>query len=95
MLVNLSAFSDSLAKSEIKTTISNTNKTVQETTEILDKINSGRGTLGMLVNNDTLYHNLKKASENLDMLLIDLKEHPKRYVHFSIFGRKKEQKKAD
>ena len=95
MLVNLSAFSDSLAKSEIKATISKTNKTVEETTEILEKINSGKGTIGMLINNDTLYHNLKNASENLDILLKDLKEHPKRYVHFSLFGRKKEQKIAD
>jgi phospholipid/cholesterol/gamma-HCH transport system substrate-binding protein len=95
LLVNLSAFSDSLAKSEIKAAISNTNKTVQETSEILEKINSGKGTFGMLIHNDTLYHNLKEASENLDMLLIDLKKHPKRYVHFSLFGSKKEQKKSD
>lgn len=95
MLVNLSAFADSLAKSEIKTTIYNTNKTVSEITEILEKINSGEGTLGALVQNDTLYHNLEKASENLDILLKDLKEHPKRYVHFSLFGGKKQQKKSE
>ncbi len=95
MLENLSVLSDSLAKSEIKSTIYNTNKTVEETTEILEKINSGKGTLGMLINNDTLYNNLKKASENLDILLKDLREHPKRYVHFSLFGGKKESKKSE
>lgn len=95
ILVNLSAFSDSLAKSEIKTTISNTNKTLEETAEILKKINSGEGTFGMLVHNDTLYHNLENASESLDVLLKDLKERPKRYVHFSLFGGKKEPKKSD
>ena len=95
ILVNLSAFSDSLAKSEIKATISNTNKTLEETAEILEKINSGEGTFGMLVHNDTLYHNLENASESLDILLKDLKERPKRYVHFSLFGGKKEPKKSD
>ncbi|UCH14736.1 MAG: MCE family protein [Bacteroidales bacterium] len=95
ILANLSAFSDSLAKSEIKTTISNTNRTLEETSEILEKINRGEGTFGMLVHNDTLYHNLKNASESLDILLKDLKERPKRYVHFSLFGGKKEPKKSN
>jgi phospholipid/cholesterol/gamma-HCH transport system substrate-binding protein len=95
MLVNLSSFSDSLAKSEIKAAIYNTNKTVTEINEIVEKINRGEGTLGALVHNDTLYNNLKKASESLDIILKDLNEHPKRYVHFSIFGGKKESKKSE
>jgi phospholipid/cholesterol/gamma-HCH transport system substrate-binding protein len=95
MLVNLSSFSDSLAKSEIKAAIYNTNKTVTEINEIVEKINRGEGTLGALVHNDTLYNNLKKASESLDIILKDLNEHPKRYVHFSIFGGKKEAKKSE
>ena len=56
--------------------------------EILDKINKGEGTMGMLVNNDSLYRRLTKSSEDLDKLLIDMKENPKRYVHFSLFGKK-------
>jgi phospholipid/cholesterol/gamma-HCH transport system substrate-binding protein len=95
MLVNLSSFSDSLAKSEIKATIYNTNKTVTEINEIVEKINRGEGTLGALIHNDTLYNNLEKASESLDIILKDLNEHPKRYVHFSIFGGKKESKKSE
>jgi phospholipid/cholesterol/gamma-HCH transport system substrate-binding protein len=95
MLINLSAFTDSLAKSEIKATIYNTNKTVTEIDDIIEKINSGKGTLGALINNDTLYHNLEKASESLDIILKDLNENPKRYVHFSIFGGKKEAKKSE
>jgi len=94
ILVDFSSFSDSLAKSEIKAAINNTNKTMAETSEILEKINSGQGTAGMLVHNDTLYHNLKNASANLDILIRDLKEHPKKYVHFSIFGGRNESKKS-
>jgi phospholipid/cholesterol/gamma-HCH transport system substrate-binding protein len=44
--------------------------------------------MGQLMNNDSLYNHLDSVSVNLDRLLIDFKEHPKRYVHFSIFGRK-------
>jgi phospholipid/cholesterol/gamma-HCH transport system substrate-binding protein len=94
MLVNFSAFSDSLVSSEIKSAINNTNKTLAETSLILEKINSGEGTAGMLVNNDTLYHNLKNAAASLDILIKDLNEHPKKYVHFSIFGRKNESEKS-
>jgi phospholipid/cholesterol/gamma-HCH transport system substrate-binding protein len=45
--------------------------------------------LGKLAKNDSLYNNLNKSAEDLDKLLKDLKENPKRYVHFSLFGRKK------
>ncbi len=93
ILVNFSNISDSLANAEIKSTINNTNKTIEATNEILRKIRDGEGTAGMLVNNDTLYTNLKNASESLDILIKDLKEHPKRYVHFSLFGGKDKKKK--
>lgn len=93
ILANFSAVSDSLAQSEIKSTINNTNSAIQATNEILEKINNSEGTLGMLVNNDTLYQNLQNASESLDILIKDLKEHPKRYVHFSLFGKKDKSEK--
>ena len=44
--------------------------------------------MGMLINNDSLYNNLAGASLALDSLLSDVKDHPKRYVHFSLFGKK-------
>jgi phospholipid/cholesterol/gamma-HCH transport system substrate-binding protein len=44
--------------------------------------------MGKLIKNDSLYNSLNRSSEGLDKLLKDLKENPKRYVHFSIFGRK-------
>ena len=56
--------------------------------EILVKINNGEGTMGMLVNNDSLYNALQATSEDLDLLVEDLRVNPHRYLHFSVFGRK-------
>ena len=47
----------------------------------------GEGSLGLLINNDTLYNNLESATKELDELLLDMKLQPKRYVHFSVFGK--------
>jgi phospholipid/cholesterol/gamma-HCH transport system substrate-binding protein len=88
LLMNASNLSDSLAQSNIKSTMLQTNQAVRQLNDILQKISKGEGTMGMLVQNDTLYYNLEAASKNLDQLLLDLQKHPKRYVHFSIFGKK-------
>lgn len=88
ILTNFSNLSDSLAKSQLRSAISNADITIRELNQLVTKINAGQGTMGKLMKNDSLYNNLNKSSEDLDMLLKDLKEHPKRYVHFSIFGRK-------
>jgi len=55
---------------------------------IIGRLESGEGSMGMILNDKTLYDNLINSSEALDVLLTDLKENPKRYVHFSIFGKK-------
>lgn len=88
IISNFSAVSDSLADSQLKSAINKADSTLASTSIILAKVESGQGTLGMLVNNDTLYNNLKDVTESLDLLLKDLREHPKRYVHFSLFGKK-------
>lgn len=93
IVTNLSNLSDSLAKTQLKSAITNADNTVKELNILLSKINEGQGTLGKLSKNDSLYNNLNKSAENLDKLLKDLKENPKRYVHFSIFG-KKERKQT-
>jgi len=85
ILKNLASVSDSLAKSKLLSTINNANSVLEKTDSIMQKINRGEGTLGQLINNDTLYQNLEKASINLDKLLIDIKENPKRYIHYSLF----------
>jgi len=93
---NIESITDSIARSDLKKTINNTNKTLEQTHQIMEKINQGEGTLGMLVNNDTLYHNLSDLSKELELLLNDLQENPKKYINVSVFGKsdKKEKKKS-
>lgn len=68
-------------------------ESLAELNSVLAKINGGEGTVGRLICDEQLYANLAQASENLSVLLADLKEHPKRYVHFSLFGAKDETDK--
>lgn len=89
---NFSNLSDSLAKSELKSAINEADKTLVELNKLVAQINSGQGTLGKLVKNDSLYNNLNKASDDLDKLMKDLRINPERYIHFSVFGRKDKNK---
>jgi phospholipid/cholesterol/gamma-HCH transport system substrate-binding protein len=89
---NFSNISDSLAKSNLSSAINNADKALSEASTIMTKINSGQGTMGMLVNNDSLYRKLDKSSEDLDKLLKDLRINPERYVHISVFGRRDRNK---
>lgn len=93
ILTNLNHVSDSLKSANIKGTIDESYAVLKEVNDISSKINSGEGSLGLLVNDDELYNNLRKTSENLDKLVIDLKEHPEKYVSVSVFGGKVKEKK--
>ena len=93
IIKNIHQLSDSLANAPLKNTIKDLNKTLAETKILMSNINEGKGTLGKLAHNDSLYHNLNKSMARLEQLLADLKEHPKRYVHFSLFGKKEKVKK--
>ncbi len=84
---NIESITDSIARSDLKETINNANRTLEQTHQIMEKINQGEGTLGMLVNNDTLYQNLTDLSRELDLLLKDLQENPKKYINVSVFGK--------
>ncbi len=86
ILTNINTITDQVAASNFKQTIDNANKAVADLQSIVTKVNNGQGSLGMLVNDTKMYDNLNSASKNLDNLIIDLKENPKRYVHFSVFG---------
>lgn len=90
ILDNFASISDSLAQSELLSTVKHLNAILAETDQMMEGIGRGEGSLGKLVSDDDLYNNLETATRNLDLLLIDLKEHPGRYVNFSIFGRKRE-----
>ena len=82
---NFDNLSDSLSKAEIVSTINNANNALVSVNSILGKIEKGEGTMGMLINNDSLYKHLDNSAADLDKLLIDLRENPKRYLHYSMF----------
>jgi len=88
IIKNFSQISDTLAKADIATTVVNANAALAEVQQITEKINKGEGSLGMLINNPDLYKKLESASNNLDLLVEDLRVNPNRYVQFSVFGRK-------
>lgn len=88
-LQNITNITDSLAKANLTQTINNANTTMANVSAVMGKINNGEGSLGLLVNDKKLYNDLIKTNTDLDALIIDLKENPKRY--FSIFGRKKKK----
>lgn len=85
---NFERLSTDLANSNMKGTLDNANKAMSDLQATVAKINSGQGSLGLLLNDNSMYNNLNSASSNLNNLFIDLKAHPKRYVSFSVFGRK-------
>lgn len=86
VLSNLNNITDTLAKSNLRQAIANAQDVLEHTADILDKINKGQGSAGMLINDDKLYNNLEATTKDLDLLMQDMKANPSRYVHFSIFG---------
>ncbi len=91
IISNFSSLSDTLVKANINQTILTANKVLGDMSGIMQKINKGEGSIGMLINNDTLYKKLESSAKNLDLLLEDLRLHPDRYVKISVFGGKKKQ----
>ncbi len=85
IISNFEIVSDSLAKTDIPGTLRRADKAIEELNIILAAINEGQGTVGMLMHNDTLYMELNRSAEELNLLLKDIRENPKRYVKFSLF----------
>ncbi|REJ83630.1 MAG: MCE family protein [Bacteroidetes bacterium] len=86
ILENFHTISDTLARANIAATLHNLKETLGETSITFDKINKGEGTLGMLMNNDSLYVNLNNSARDLDFLLNDFQQNPKRYLKFSVIS---------
>jgi phospholipid/cholesterol/gamma-HCH transport system substrate-binding protein len=85
---NLVEITDTLRDARFNDVVRNLNATVNEAQALVHKMNSDTGSLGKLVNSDSLYQNLNHFSENLDRLMVDIRERPSRYVSFSVFGRR-------
>jgi len=77
-----------LKKIDYAATFASIDHTIANLSLITDKMNSSEGTIGLLLNNKDLYINLSNTAASSDKLLIDMKQNPKRYVHFSLFGSK-------
>lgn len=88
MITNLNDITDQVARANFAQTIQSANTAMADFQAVVDRINKGEGSLGLLLNDDQLYDNLNNASNSLDELIIDMKERPGRYVHFSVFGRR-------
>ncbi len=91
IISNFENISDSLAKANITTLIANTNSTISEVETLVEKVNNGEGNAAMLLNDKELYTNLTATMGNLDKLLIDFKENPKKYINVTVFGRKEKK----
>ena len=85
ILVNFSNLSDSLAKAKIPTTINKVNKALEDINFVLEKINSGQGSIGLLLNDKKLYNEVAKAARDLNLLLEDIKANPSKYIKVSVF----------
>ena len=85
---NLSNVSDELNSFGLTSLLSNLEVSVDGISSIVDKLDSDDSTLGKLINEDEVYNNLNSSIESLNILINDIKANPKKYVHFSVFGRK-------
>jgi len=87
-LANANNLTRNLNELDLASTMAKVNNTLQNVEQMTAKLNSNDGTLGLLMRDPQLYNNLNSTMMHADSLVIDLKQHPKRYVHFSIFGKK-------
>jgi phospholipid/cholesterol/gamma-HCH transport system substrate-binding protein len=88
MTENFAKVSDTLVNANLGETVKSLQTTLKNVNGLLKGIENGNGTLGKLATDDTMYTNLTNASKELEELLREMKEHPKRFVHFSLFGKK-------
>jgi phospholipid/cholesterol/gamma-HCH transport system substrate-binding protein len=85
---NFASISDSISQANVGEAVKKFEKSLANLDNIINDVQSGKGTLGKLMKDDAMYDNLNGASKELKELLADFKNNPKRYVHFSVFGKK-------
>jgi phospholipid/cholesterol/gamma-HCH transport system substrate-binding protein len=88
ILANANTLTQHLSEIDIASTMQKVDHTLRNVEQMTAKLNSNEGTLGLLMRDPGLYNNLNATMMHADSLMIDLKQHPKRYVHFSVFGKK-------
>jgi len=85
---DLSEISKTINQSELSATMKNFKNSSEGLSRVLNNINEGNGTISKLIDNDSLFQNLNDASKSIDLLIEDIRLNPKRYIHFSVFGKK-------
>lgn len=88
VMSNLDKTTDNLSKLDLQKTLITLNSTISEMQAAVGKLNTENGTAGKLLNNASLYNNLNATSNKINVLLDDIRLHPKRYISFSVFGKK-------
>lgn len=88
MISNLNSFSHQMKEADVAKTVNKLNKSIDELNQLLTSINDGNGSLSKLIKDPTLHNKLVETVNSANSLVVDLKENPKRYVHFSVFGKK-------
>lgn len=81
-------FTANLSQVDVATTMRKVDEAMADVKAVTAKINSNEGTLGLLMRDPSLYNQLNTTVRSADSLMVNIRQHPKRYVHFSIFGRK-------
>lgn len=85
---SLESVADTLAAADIYNSVNKLKSSLEKAATLIENLNDGQGTAGQLMTNDSLYKNLSRSLESLNLLFLDMKANPKRYVHFSLFGKK-------
>lgn len=88
VLDNTNRLTANLAAVDISSTMNQVNQTLANVKAFTESLNNKNGTLGLLMNDPGLYNNMNSTMSSADSLLKNVREHPKRYVHFSLFGKK-------
>lgn len=89
---NLDQISDSIARANINTLLNDAQSAMANVNAVTAKIESGEGTAGQLINNDSLYQNVNKTLESLNILIQDIKANPSKYINVTIFGKNNKKK---
>jgi phospholipid/cholesterol/gamma-HCH transport system substrate-binding protein len=95
LMNKMGSVADSLNALKLSEAVVSAKKSLQSFQEIMNDLQAGKGTVGKLMKNDSVYLHLNRTMADLDRLFINLKEDPKRYVHFSLFGKKDKKAKTD
>lgn len=87
-LTNIKTTSENLSEADLKGSVASFKKSIENLNSVINKMHSSEGSLGLMINDKKLYNNLNNSVRSANILIDDLRAHPKRYLNFSVFGKK-------